>query len=231
MQDAKSGKPVDVKLRLNIKMTNEIFRMVLGCRFSGSIPGVVQGDEDIVGREFKDIIDELQQLKGLFILGDFVPWLRFFDIGGIEKRMEAVQERLDMFLNKVVDEHEAKRRKGKIAETDKDMVDVLLRTMHEQDQKQTLKLDVDSIKATVMVREINHHQASITLVSCYLKNVKRRWIALPSNLCIDFLDHCGPIVETEHDSRGCGHLLPHGGMEHGGAHPQPRHHAKAYRGA
>ncbi|KAG0620616.1 hypothetical protein M758_4G229700 [Ceratodon purpureus] len=150
VQDAKLGKPVDVRLRLNNKMANEIFRMVLGCRFSGSKQGDVQGDDDIKGREFQDIIDENQQLKGLFLLGDYVPWLRFLDIGGIEKRIKVCQGRLDRFLNKVVDEHEANRRKGPIAETDKDMVDVLLRTMHEQDQKETLKLDVSTIKATVM---------------------------------------------------------------------------------
>lgn len=155
MQDiAKAGnKLVDVKLRLNIKVANEIFRMVLGHRFSGPSIGAVQ---DAEGREFKDVIDELQQLKGLFMFGDFVPWLRPLDIGGIEKRMKAVQGRLDTFLNKVVEDHEAKWQNGPIAETDKDMVDVLLRTMHEQDQNETLKLDVECIKATVMVIIMQH---------------------------------------------------------------------------
>jgi len=148
MQDiAKGKKLVDVKLRLNVKLTNEIFRMVLGYRFSGS----GRPEEDAEGHDFKDVIDELQQLKGLFMFGDFVPWLRFLDIGGIEKRMKAVQGRLDTFLNKVVAEHEAKRRKGPIAESDKDMVDVLLRTMHDQDPRTPVKLDVEGIKATVMV--------------------------------------------------------------------------------
>jgi len=68
----------------------------------------------------------------------------------VEKRMKAVQRRLDLFLNKVLSEHEAKGQQGPIAETDKDFVDVLLRTMHEQDESEPLKLDEDCIKATVM---------------------------------------------------------------------------------
>ena len=140
---------MDLKLRLSMRMMNEIFRTVLGCSLSGSVR---QGEEDDQGREFKDMIDEAQHLKGVFMLGDFVPWLRPLDVGGIEKRIQVVQGWLDTFLSKVVDEHEAKWRKGPIPQADKDMVDVLLRIMHEQDQNEMLKLDVESIKATVMVR-------------------------------------------------------------------------------
>lgn len=150
LQDAKPGKPVDVKLRLNTKLANEIFRMVLGYRFSGPIRRVPEDDQEAKAHEFKEMIHELQQLKGLFMAGDFVPWLRPLDIGGIEKRMKVVQARVDIFLNEVLAEHEVKWRKGPIAESDKDMVDVLLRTMHEQDEKEPSKLDEDCIKATVM---------------------------------------------------------------------------------
>lgn len=162
-QDVKPGKPVDVKLRFNIKVANEIFRMVLGYRFSGSIRTGAGEDQDAEGLYFRNLINELQQLKGLFLPGDFVPWLRPLDIGGVEKRMKAVQDELDVFLNKVLAEHEVKWQKGPIAESDKDMVDVLLRAMHEQKANEPSKLDEDCVKATVMVRSNSHHLATLLI--------------------------------------------------------------------
>lgn len=178
LQDAKLGQAVNVKLKLNIMVANQIFRMVLNHRFSGSLPSANslhgdEGDQDAEGREFKYIIEEMQHLKGLFMAGDYVPWLRPFDIGGIEKRMTALLRRWDTFLDKVLDEHEAKQRKGAIAESDKDMVDVLLQTMHAQDPKDSESLDVDNIKATVMSMLAAGVDTSITTVEWGMSELVR----------------------------------------------------------
>lgn len=148
MHNAKLGTTVNVKSKLSMMVGNQIFRMVLNRRLSGE-----EGDQDAESLEFRYIVQEMQQKKGLFMPGDFVSWLRPFDIGGIEKHIKAVQRRWDAFLDKVLHEHEEKQRKGAIAESDKDMVDVLLHTMHTQDPKESVRLDVDNIKATVMVRQ------------------------------------------------------------------------------
>ncbi|KAG0621476.1 hypothetical protein M758_3G022900 [Ceratodon purpureus] len=145
MQNAKLGTTVNVKSKLSMMVGNQIFRMVLNRRLSGE-----EGDQDAESLEFRYIVQEMQQKKGLFMPGDFVSWLRPFDIGGIEKHIKAVQRRWDAFLDKVLHEHEEKQGKGAIAESDKDMVDVLLHTMHTQDPKESVRLDVDNIKATVM---------------------------------------------------------------------------------
>jgi hypothetical protein len=144
---------VTVKSKLNMMVANQVFRMVLNRRLSGE-----EGDLDAESHEFKYIVMEMMHLKGLFMPGDYVPWLRPFDIGGTEKRIKALQRRWDAFLDIVLKEHEEKQRKGVIAESDKDMVDVLLHTMHTQDPKDSESLDVDNIKATVMVRQSQKYQ-------------------------------------------------------------------------
>lgn len=148
--------------KLSRMVANQIFRMVLNRRLSGD---EFKGDEDADDHEFKSIVVEMQHIKGLFMAGDYVPWLRPFDIGGIEKRMKALRKRWDAFLDIVLDEHEKRRRErkgGAIAESDKDMVDVLLHVMHTQDTKDSgERLDVDNIKATVMVSRITPKQQQI----------------------------------------------------------------------
>lgn len=105
MNGAKEDKAVDVMSKLSRMVGNQIFRMVLNRRLSeDEFRG--DEDEDADGHEFKSIVVEMQHIKGLFMAGDYVPWLRPFDIGGIEKRMKALRKRWDAFLDIVLDEHE-----------------------------------------------------------------------------------------------------------------------------
>lgn len=109
-------------------------------------------DLDAEGQEFKYLATMLGHLKGLFMPGDYVPSLRPFDIGGIEKRMKALLRRWDALLVNVLDKHRAKL--GSIADSEKDMVHVLLLAMLQEQGStaDTEKLDVADIKATIMVR-------------------------------------------------------------------------------
>lgn len=100
LQDAKVGKVVDMKLKLNIMVANQIFQMVLNHKFSGSLrsahwqlEGGLEKEIQDECYEFKYLIVEMQHLKGLFMVGDYVPWLRPLDLGGIEKRMKALLRR------------------------------------------------------------------------------------------------------------------------------------------
>ncbi|KAG0562564.1 hypothetical protein KC19_9G156400 [Ceratodon purpureus] len=84
------------------------------------------------------------------MIGDYIPWLRPLDLGGTEKRMKNLAKRIDAFLDGIIDEHELKRQKGPIAEEDKDMIDVLLNEMYQQDPKETHKIDMNNIKSTIL---------------------------------------------------------------------------------
>lgn len=149
LNDAQQGQIVDFKLKLNALTANVVARIVLNKRFTGCVDSTAQ--EEAEAHEFKEIIEELFILQGTFMIGDYIPWLRPLDLGGTEKRMKALRVRIDGFLDKIINEHEAKRRKGPIKEEDKDMIDVLLNELYEQDPKETQKLDMNNIKSTILV--------------------------------------------------------------------------------
>jgi hypothetical protein len=133
LNDAQKGQPVDFKLKLNALTANVVARIVLNKRFTGCVDSTAQ--EEAEAHEFKEIIEELFILQGKFMIGDYIPWLRPLDLGGTEKRMKDLAKRIDAFLDGIIDEHELKRQKGPIAEEDKDMIDVLLNEMYQQDPK------------------------------------------------------------------------------------------------
>ncbi|CAH9071901.1 unnamed protein product [Cuscuta europaea] len=58
-----------------------------------------------------ELVDEFFQLGGLGInLGDWVPWLRPFDLQGCEKRVKAFSQdsqEYEQFLDPVIEEHRA----------------------------------------------------------------------------------------------------------------------------
>lgn len=153
LNDAQQGQIVDFKLKLNALTANVVARIVLNKRFTGCVDSTAQ--EEAEAHEFKEIIEELFILQGTFMIGDYIPWLRPLDLGGTEKRMKALRVRIDGFLDKIINDHETKRRKGPIKEEDKDMIDVLLNELYEQDPKETQKLDMNNIKSTILVTHIS----------------------------------------------------------------------------
>ncbi|CAI0470719.1 unnamed protein product [Linum tenue] len=49
-------------------------------------------------------------LNGVLDIGDSIPWLAWLDLQGYRRRMKAVAGRIDGFLERVLDEHDLKRR-------------------------------------------------------------------------------------------------------------------------
>lgn len=159
LNDTQQEQVVDFKLKLNALTANVVARIVLNRRFTGCVDSTAE--EEAEAHEFKEIIEELFILQGTFLIADYLPWLRPLDLGGTEKRMKTLRVRLDAFLDKILDEHEEKRQQGPIAEDDKDMIDVLLNEMYEQDPKETHRIDVNNIKSTILVKSLIHFSSSI----------------------------------------------------------------------
>lgn len=94
-------------------------------------------------------------LEGLFVIADYLPWLRPLDLQGTERKMQALRVRLDAFCAEIIEEHEVKWQKGPIAEQDKCLIDFLLHEMHEQDlneSKMEDRIDLDNLRSTIIVR-------------------------------------------------------------------------------
>jgi hypothetical protein len=51
---------------------------------------------------FKDIIFKQAHLFGAFNISDFVPFLKPFDLQGLQHKIKQIQMRLDQFLDKII---------------------------------------------------------------------------------------------------------------------------------
>lgn len=149
LNDANQRRLIDLKLEVNALTANVVTRMVLNKRFMRCVDSTAE--EESRAQQFKEIMKDHFTLQGIFMIGDYIPWLRPLDLGGKEKRMKALRKRLDAFLNEILDDHEVKRAKGPIAEEDQDMIDVLLNEMHQQDPNEPHKMDLNNIKSTILV--------------------------------------------------------------------------------
>lgn len=145
-----SGKPIMLKDQLSRVTLSIISRIVLGKKyFSESAKSA--GETSIVTlEEFQEMLDELFLLNGVLNIGDWIPWLKFLDLQGYQKRMKALKKKFDRFHDYVFDEHKAKATK----EDDKDlkgedMVDLLLRLADDPDLE--VKLTYDSVKGFTQV--------------------------------------------------------------------------------
>lgn len=149
LDDAHQGRLIDLKLKINALTANIVARMVLNKRFTGCIDSTVETEAE--AHQFKEMMEEHFLLLGVFMIGDYIPWLSPLDLGGTEKRMKALRKRLDAFLDDILEVHEVKRAKGPIPEEDQDVIDVLLNEMYQQDSNESKQLDTNNVKSTILV--------------------------------------------------------------------------------
>ncbi|CAL0329267.1 unnamed protein product [Lupinus luteus] len=108
--------------------------------------------------EFMGILQEFSKLFGAFNIADFIPWLGWVHGREFNQRMTNARKALDVFIDKIIDEHMIKRNK-KEDELNTDMVDELMDflkeekvgdTDHSDNSRSILKLTKDNIKALIM---------------------------------------------------------------------------------
>ncbi|GMJ07291.1 TRANSPARENT TESTA 7, CYTOCHROME P450 75B1 [Hibiscus trionum] len=142
-----SGKPVVLVEHLTRLTLSNISRMVLGNKYFS-----VSGDDRIVSnsilslQNLQEMMNEFAFLIGVFNIGDWIPWLDFLDLQGYEKRLKALKEKLDRFLDLVFDEH--KRRKEELGKdfVAHDMVDLLLQLADDPESDLDVKLTYDALR-------------------------------------------------------------------------------------
>ncbi|KAG5613200.1 hypothetical protein H5410_024481 [Solanum commersonii] len=88
------------------------------------------------------------ELLGAFVVADFLPYLRWLDIGGHEKAMKEVSKEMDSVVEEWLTEHKTKRGIIKSGEAEEDFMDVMLSICEDRDLP---GFDADTaIKATCM---------------------------------------------------------------------------------
>ncbi|CAK8533665.1 unnamed protein product [Lathyrus sativus] len=136
---------VDMKQWFTQLTFNMVLRMVVGKRYFGARTNV---DEEEAQRSVK-ALKKMMHLFGVITVGDVIPCLKLFDLGGHVKAMNETSKELDEVLVEWLKERRHERSLGeKVDGEDKDIMDVLLSLL---DGKTIEGFDCDTIiKATIM---------------------------------------------------------------------------------
>jgi len=131
---------VDLKQWFSHLIFNMVLQMITGKRYFSAATV-----DDEKAQRCVRTVEELMRLMGVFTVGDAVPWLRRFDLGGNEKAMKEIAKELDIILGEELEEH--RKRKG-LGEA-KDFIDVMISLF---DGTITDGVDADTvIKSTILV--------------------------------------------------------------------------------
>ncbi|KAD4385511.1 hypothetical protein R6Q59_010559 [Mikania micrantha] len=91
---------VDMKQWFGKLMVNMVVKMMFGNHFS---PDEQNGDQ------FLKAITRFAQLLGDFVPADFIPWIRWLDLGGYEMKMKKTALEMDAAINGWLEDHKKKR--------------------------------------------------------------------------------------------------------------------------
>jgi len=147
-ESERGGTNVNVSKAISTLTSNIVWRILAKRKFT---------DDDLGGdfKGFKDLLVQLTGRVGDFNIGDYIPYLDWFDLQGINRRMKKIHKTFDEFAEKMIDEHvnlnnlmAAASNGQKEADSEprvQDFVDVLLH-MAETDTKITR----ETIKAVLL---------------------------------------------------------------------------------
>ncbi|CAA7026866.1 unnamed protein product [Microthlaspi erraticum] len=141
LKKAEAEESVDLGEELKELTSNVITRMMFRERQSSG--------SDVCGkREEEEVIKmvvELNELAGFFNVSETFWFLRRLDLQGIKKRLKNARDRYDVIIERIMEEHESKRKNVAGA---RNMLDILLDIY--QDKNAEMKLTRENIKAFIM---------------------------------------------------------------------------------
>ncbi|KAH9290173.1 hypothetical protein KI387_034290 [Taxus chinensis] len=133
--------------------------------------------------EVKHAMEESVVLHGAISIGDYIPWLKPFDLQGYEKAMKKVQRKLDSYLQRIVEKH--RENESNKEEDEIDFIDVLI-----SQEKNEAICDKDAfVKATAMQMIVAGVETSVvalewalSLLLCYPRTLKKAHEELDSKV-------------------------------------------------
>ncbi|KAI6686626.1 hypothetical protein NL676_032539 [Syzygium grande] len=139
-KSAESGIPINMSEKFMALTANVTCRVAFGKAFQGT---------EFDDRKFMDVINEAVAMLGSFSASDFSPrfgWIvdRFT---GLHSRLEKSFRSLDIFYQKVIEDH---RNAKKSHEEEEDIVDLLLKMERDKTELAGVPLKKDNIKAILM---------------------------------------------------------------------------------
>ncbi|KAJ7944478.1 Cytochrome P450 family protein [Quillaja saponaria] len=142
---------VELRSKFSELTFNTIMRMVSGKRYYGDDCEVTDVKE---AKQFRELLKELGMLNASAKLGDFFALFRWIDFSGYEKKLKTIVNKIDSFMQGIIDEHQHKK------EHTDTMIDHLLSLQELQLEYYTDQI----IKGLIMVLLIaGTHTSAVTL--------------------------------------------------------------------
>ncbi|KAF8038502.1 hypothetical protein BT93_B1142 [Corymbia citriodora subsp. variegata] len=104
---------------------NIMMRMIAGKRYYGEGVNVDEAE----AREARQVIKQIVGNGGIRYVGDFLPILKLVDYGGVKKRVLKLKEKIDAFMQGLIEEHRRKKGDPELADS---MISHLLRLQESQ---------------------------------------------------------------------------------------------------
>ena len=126
-ENSESGKmAVNLSKAISTLTSNVVWRILAKKKFT---------DNDLDGdfKGFKDLLVELIATVGEFNIGDFIPYLDWLDLQGINRRMKKIHKVFDEFAEKIIDDHVNARRLNMAATS-------------LNDQKEAIRFQYDTVR-------------------------------------------------------------------------------------
>uniref|UniRef100_A0A0D6QTH2 Uncharacterized protein n=1 Tax=Araucaria cunninghamii TaxID=56994 RepID=A0A0D6QTH2_ARACU len=142
----KQGRTVNMKFRLAELTFNVLARMVANKRCAG----ISYSENSKEARQFREMIDEAVLLLGTFNVGDYLPFLKWLDLHGLEAAMKKLYKKRDAFLQALVDEHRERRRLQ--PPQTQDFIDVLISAA---DNREIVSDDNDAVVKATAITMLN----------------------------------------------------------------------------
>lgn len=159
---------VDMKSMFFELTLNNMMRMISGKRYYGD--NVTELEET---RKFREIVAETFELSGATNIVDFVPFLKWIGLNGIEKKLVVLQGKRDGFMQNLIEEHR-RMRSSSCEGRSKTLLDVLLSLQETEPECYT----DDIIRGMMQVISLHlHSRQTINYSSfggkpsCYLKKI------------------------------------------------------------
>ncbi|GMI91112.1 cytochrome P450, family 81, subfamily D, polypeptide 5 [Hibiscus trionum] len=145
---ASTEKPAKVKLtsKLIEVVFNIVLRMVAGKRYYGSESDAVDKEAE----EFRDIMRGIVEINGNTNLNDFLPVLRWVDFQGLERKMKKFSNKLDKFLQSLLQEHKRMREQDSTDSVNKGTKTTLINVMLTLQQTEPDFYTDETIKAVIL---------------------------------------------------------------------------------
>ncbi|KAL3372013.1 hypothetical protein AABB24_008517 [Solanum stoloniferum] len=140
-----NGSPNIVKIEMNQWFENLTMNVILRILFGK--------EHDFEVERARKAIRTFMNLFRVFVVADYMPSLRWLDIGGYEKEMKENAKEIDYILEKWLVEHKKKRSCGENkCEDDKDFMDIMLALFEDAMDEDLAGFDADTIiKSTCLV--------------------------------------------------------------------------------